>query len=114
MIDHMAFVVEDPERQAEILQKFGYEMVRRTSHHAGSVEVADPRQPGLILELCTRRPQDAVGFNHAGLCIEGAGEAAALKAAGLEFLNEPHLSEETGRYVANFRDSDGIKWQITY
>lgn len=112
MIDHIAVVVEDPKKTAEVLVKFGYEIFRETVHHGGSVEVFDPKQEGLIIELCTKRPQDTVGLNH--VCVRlGQEEYDKLEAEGMKFSGELHLSKESGRYVNNYVDDDKIKWQIT-
>lgn len=62
MIDHIAFVVEDPKKTAALLGKFGYLIYRETPHHGGSVEMEDPAQKGMIIELCTKRPQDGIGL----------------------------------------------------
>ena len=74
MIDHIAFVVADPKKTAALLEQFGYQVYRETPHHGGSVEMEDPSQKGLIIELCTKRPQDGVGFNHACLRLESREE----------------------------------------
>lgn len=113
MVDHMAFVVEDPKKTAALLEKFGYQFYRETAHHGGSVEVEDPAQKGMIIELCTKRPQDSIGFNHACLRLESREEYQELADAGLKFTGELHFSSESGRYVNNCVDDDGIKWQIT-
>lgn len=113
MIDHIAFVVEDPEKTAEFLAKFGYEIYRRTPHHGGSVEVEHPQQKGLIIELCKKRPQDSVGFNHVCLKLESQEHYHKLEDDGIVFNGELHLSPDSGRYVNNHIDSDKIKWQIT-
>lgn len=114
MIDHIAFVVEDPEATAKMLANFGYEVCRRTAHHCGSVEVESKAQPGLILELCTKRPRDVKGVNHICMRLEDQDEFAKIEAAGISFSGAPHLSPESGRYVTNHVDADGIKWQITF
>lgn len=114
MIDHLAFVVEDPENTAKLLEKFGYRVIRRTPHHGGSVEVESPKQPGLILELCTKRPQDTAGFNHVCLRLSGQEEYDELEKGGLTFNKKPHLSVDSGRFITNHIDSDNIKWQVTF
>lgn len=113
MVDHMAFVVEDPKKTAALLEKFGYQIYRETPHHGGSVEVEDPAQKGLIIELCTKRPQDSVGFNHVCLRVESQEEYRKLAEAGIKFTGELHLSPDSGRYINNHVDDDKIKWQIT-
>lgn len=113
MIDHIAFVVADPKKTAALLEQFGYQVYRETPHHGGSVEMEDPSQKGLIIELCTKRPQDGVGFNHACLRLESREEYEKMVSAGMKFTGELHLSPDSGRYINNHVDDDQIKWQIT-
>ncbi len=113
MVDHIAFVVENPKKTAALLEKFGYQVHRETAHHCGSVEVEDPGQKGLIIELCTKRPQDSLGFNHACLRVESQEEYQDMINDGMKFTGELHLSPDSGRYINNYVDDDGIKWQIT-
>ncbi|MCD7909064.1 MAG: VOC family protein [Clostridium sp.] len=113
MIDHIAFVVEDPKKTADLLEKFGYLVYRETPHHGGSVEVEDPAQKGLIIELCTKRPQDTIGFNHACLRVESREEYGKMVSDGMKFKGELRLSPDSGRYINNYIDDDKIKWQIT-
>ena len=114
MIDHLAFIVEDPESTAELLGKFGYLVTRRTPHHAGSIEVENPQQPGLIIELCSQCPQEATGFDHICLRLAGQETYNALEQGGMIFTNKPYLCKESGRYITNHIDSDGIRWQVTF
>ena len=113
MIDHIAFVVADPKKTAALLEQFGYQVYRETPHHGGSVEMEDPSQTGLIIELCTKRPQDGVGFNHACLRLESREEYEKMVSGGMKFTGELHLSPDSGRYINNHVDDDQIKWQIT-
>ena len=113
MIDHIAFVVEDPKKTAALLEKFGYLIYRETPHHGGSVEMEDPAQKGMIIELCTKRPQDGIGFNHACLRVESREEYEKMVSEGMPFTGELHLSPDRGRYINNHVDDDKIKWQIT-
>lgn len=114
MVDHIAFIVENPERTAEMLANFGYEVKRRTAHHGGSVEVESPKQPGLVIELCAKRPQDTIGFNHACFRIEDQAAYDELVEKGVTFNKPPHLSVDSGRYITNHIDEDQIKWQVTF
>jgi hypothetical protein len=36
-----------------------------------------------------------------------------LAAQGLNFKGNYHLSPDSGRYIDNLIDEDGIKWQVT-
>lgn len=113
MIDHIAFVVENPKETAKLLEKFGYQTYRETPHHGGSIEMQDPRQKGVIIELCSKRPQDTVGFDHTCMRLENRREYQRMIDEGIKFTGELHLSVDSNRYVNNHLDSDNIKWQIT-
>ncbi len=114
MIDHIAFIVEDPEATAAMLEKFGYHIVRKTAHHGCSVEVESDAQPGLVIEMNKVREQDSIGFNHVCMRISGQEECDRLQANGVSFDKAPHLSVESGRFITNHIDEDGIKWQVTF
>ncbi len=113
MLDHIAFTVKDVEKTAELLSHFGYSVKRKTAHHGGSIEVTCEAQPELVIELCSQRPGDELGFNHACFLLNGKEEYDALVAQGLNFKGNYHLSPDSGRYIDNLVDEDGIKWQIT-
>lgn len=113
MIDHIALVVEDPKRTATLLEKFGYKILRETPHHAGSIEIVDPKQESIVIELCIKRPQDSIGVDHICLKLEDQEAYQKLVDDGLSFKGELHLVPDSGRYVNNHVDEDNIKWQIT-
>lgn len=114
MIDHVAFIVNDPEKQAEMLKQFGYQITRQTVHHGMSIELQSDKQPGLVIELCRVREGEKIGFNH--LCFRVEDEAAinTLVENGVSIDKAPHLSKDSGRFITNHMDEDGIKWQITF
>ena len=113
MLDHICFNVKDVEKTAELLSHFGYVEKRRTPHHGGSIEVYCKEQPDLVSELMTQREGDFAGFNHACFLLSGKEEYDELVAQGLNFKGNYHFVEDSGRYVDNLVDEDGIKWQIT-
>ena len=114
MIDHIAFVVEDPVRTAAMLQKFGYRIYRQTEHHGCAIALEHEKQPGLIIELTQKRQKDSIGFNHVCFRVDGQEMYETLEKEGISFTGAPHFSAESGRYITNCVDEDQIKWQITF
>lgn len=113
MVDHIAFICTDPEAQAAMLEKFGYEVKRRTVHHGASVELVCKEQPELVIELCRIRPTESLGFNHICLKVENAEKVDEMVENGLTIDKPLHLSKDSGRMITNHHDEDGNKWQIT-
>ena len=113
MIDHIAFIVENPQKTAALLEKFGYRIVRETPHHAGSIEMVDLRQAEIIIEICTKRPQEKLGVEHVCLKLDSREEYREIVKSGLTFSGKLKYIPESGRYVNNHFDDDNLKWQVT-
>ncbi len=112
MLDHIEFIVSDPQKTVELLKHFGYEIVRHTEHQGGAYEIACKEQPGLILEIVKARPQDTLGMNHPAFLVKDTQEYEQIKK---EIDYEPtqlHFVQGSGRYVSNIYDENNIKWQM--
>ena len=114
-IDHIELVVSDLGRAIEIYQKLG-PIIRQTTHHGGSVEfligdcLFEIHQVGV-----GGRGEEVPGINHLSFQIEGGlneleNARKKLVDKGIE-CSEVHLVKATGRYLFNFRDSDGHRLQ---
>jgi catechol 2,3-dioxygenase-like lactoylglutathione lyase family enzyme len=114
-IDHIELVVGDLERAKEFYAKLG-PMVRHTTHHGGSAEflVGDT-----LFEIhqvgAGGRVEENPGLDHISFLVEGDKEELekvrkTLVSKGIE-VTDVHLVKATGRYLINFRDSDGYRLQ---
>ncbi len=112
MLDHIEFIVSDPERTVKMLHYFGYEVIRHTAHQGGAYELACKEQPELILEIIKARPQDSLGMNHPALAVEDRDAYSRIKEEISYIPRELHLVKSSGRYVSNIFDENGIKWQM--
>ncbi|GEM_PF-1123285 len=112
MLDHIEFIVSDPERTVKMLHHFGYEVIRHTAHQGGAYELACKEQPELILEIIKARPQDSLGMNHPAFAVEDRDAYSRIKEEVSYIPTELHLVKSSGRYVSNIFDENGIKWQM--
>ncbi|WP_320957791.1 VOC family protein [Enterocloster asparagiformis] len=112
-VDHINYQVTDLDRISALMRQLGYVEIRRTEHHGGAVEMKNPAQPELVLEFTLIRDGEKPGFNHICFGLEGEQDVASLKASGFPLTGDLHFSSGSGRYITNFKDPDGNKWQIT-
>ena len=112
IVDHIAFRVKDIDKISNLLQQVGYAELSRTEHHGGAVLLESPKQPGLVLEFTVLREGEVPGFDHVCFKLDGEKELNELMSSGFPIYGEPSLSS-AGRYIANFKDPDGNKWQLT-
>ena len=127
-VDHVSFTVAELERSAAFYSRFGFEQYKRyisagpdvdegTATENADMEIIWLRHPlgGPMLELIRylnhpadrSAPNSRVGAAH--LCFATSDIAAAqkeLRAAGAQFLSEPHQDEFGMRWVY-LRDPDG-------
>lgn len=113
-IDHVNFQVTDVEKTAELMQQLGYAVIRRTNHHGGAIELESPAQPGLVLELTSLREGETPGFNHVCFRLESEQNFQSLQDHNFPLTGPSHVSAGSGRRIANFKDPDQLKWQLTY
>ena len=112
MLDHLEFIVSDPEKTTELLKHFGYEVIRHTEHQGGAYELTCKEQPTLILEIVRKRPQDKLGMNHPAFLIPGKEEYERIRESISYDPTELHYVSGSGRYVSNIYDENEIKWQM--
>jgi len=113
-VDHIQFTVTDVEKFVDFLQKLGFQVVTRTSHHGGSAELQlpGPNQPVFEVHKATRMEQ--IGLSHIAFQVSNAQEAyEELKGKGIDFGEEvPRLVQVTGRTMVDLRDPDGWRLQL--
>ena len=108
-------VTGDLEKAIKFYSKLG-EMVRRTTHHGDSAEflIGDT-----LFELhqvgAGGRAEENPGLDHISFLVEGGKNELEkvrndLVSKGLE-VSKVSLVKATGRYLINFRDSDGYRLQ---
>jgi glyoxylase I family protein len=113
-IDHIELVVRDVDQFVAFFQRLGFELVRRTEHHGGSAELKLPGPGQPLFEIHRIQGEENPGVNHiAFACDDIAAAHRALSAQGVAFEGGPHLIAASGRTVANLRDPDGWRLQLT-
>jgi catechol 2,3-dioxygenase-like lactoylglutathione lyase family enzyme len=114
-IDHIERVVGDIDKALEFYSKLG-PIVRETTHHGRSAEVLIG---DTLFELHQvgggGRTEENPGLDHISFLVEGSKKELEkvrkeLIKKGIE-VSEVHLVKSTGRYLINFRDSDGYRLQ---
>lgn len=112
-IDHIEIIVNDLERYVDFLAKLGFEVVARTTHHEGSVEMKLPGDGQPVFELHRVIGEENPGVNHIAFQCEDVRRAYdTLSGDGVTFASKPHEVKSTGRFNANLRDPDGWRMQL--
>jgi catechol 2,3-dioxygenase-like lactoylglutathione lyase family enzyme len=113
-VDHIEIVVKDLAHMSEFFQTLGFQVVRRTEHHGGAVELKLPGPDQVIFELHTLEAEENPGINHIAFLVEDSQATVdALTAKGIEFETGPYHFPATGRTLTNFRDPQGFRVQFT-
>lgn len=112
-IDHIAYRVTSLDEISNLMQQLGYVELRRTTHHGGAVEMESAKQPGLILEFTLTGEGEASGLDHICFKLEQEENFNELMESRFPLDSKPRLSPGSGRLIANFKDADGSKWQLT-
>jgi catechol 2,3-dioxygenase-like lactoylglutathione lyase family enzyme len=117
-IDHIEIIVHDLDVHVPFYEKLGFKVLRRTTHHGGSVEMQLPGD-SVVLELHQVGAEEVPGYNHIAFAVEDvAATREELIAKGIQFENNPPkyggpvLAHSTGRWLANFRSPDGTRLQM--
>ncbi len=112
-IDHIELIVRDLEAYVDFLTRLGFETVRRTAHHGGSIEMKPPGDKQPVFELHQVIGEEVIGINHIAYRVADVAAAHdALAASGVELAGKPHFVEATGRTNVNLRDPDGWRVQL--
>ena len=112
-IDHIELIVRDLEAYIDFLEKLGFELLTRTTHHGGSVEMRIVGQDQPIFEIHQVGGEEVIGINHIAFRVDNAEAAhAALGAAGIAVEEGPGFVPSTGRTNVNLRDPDGWRVQL--
>ena len=112
-IDHIEIIVRDLDAYVEYLQKMGFELITRTSHHGDSAELKLPGEGQTIFELHQVGGEEVIGINHIAFRTDNVDAAhEQLIDAGIRVEEAPHAVASTGRTNINLRDPDGWRVQI--
>ena len=112
-IDHIEIIVKDVKEYVDFYQKLGFKLLRWTDHHGGSAELQLPGPNQPIFEIHTVIDEENIGVNHIAFKTDDLITTyEELKAAGIEFSNEPYRNRHTGRGNVRLRDPDGWRLQM--
>lgn len=112
-IDHIELVVKDVDTFVNMFKAMGFELLTRTTHHGGSAEMKLPGENQVIFELHSVAGEENPGMNHiAFLTDDIERDRQVLMDAGFN-VSAANLVKATGRTLANWRDPDGFRQQMT-
>ena len=113
-IDHIEIIVRDLDEYVDFLTTLGFETLRRTDHHGGSVEMKPPGNGQPVFEIHQVSGEEVIGINHVALSIDDAAAAhAKLRENGkVRVESGPRYIESTGRTNVDIRDPDGWRIQL--
>ena len=118
-IDHIDMAVESVEEAAAFYVKLGFEILRRTEHVGGAIELRFPGegdQPVLELVPCTKPDGTRLaepGVRHIGLrCSDVHAAYRTLGANGVSFRKEPGYYGVTRRWLLNAIDPSAPMMQF--
>ena len=111
-IDHIELIVRDLEPYVEFYRKLGFQLLTKTDHHGGSVELQLPGDNQPVLEIHKALVEETIGVNHIAFRVDDIQAAyEELRANDIE-SGAPALSVPTGRTNINLRDPDGWRVQL--
>jgi catechol 2,3-dioxygenase-like lactoylglutathione lyase family enzyme len=118
-IDHIYIAVEDLESWTAFFEAIGFEVLRRTEHGGGSVELKFPGTDAPFLELTsTARPNGTTypaGFRHIALrSSDMQATYRDLVARGVPIDRPPRKNAESGRITMNALDPAGGAMTIQF
>lgn len=112
-IDHIELIVRDVEEYVVFLQKLGFQLLTRTSHHGDSAELQLPGPNQPIFEIHQVGGEENIGVNHIAFKVDNAQTAyTAMQEQGIDSAKAPNYVAATGRTTINFRDPDGWRLQM--
>ena len=113
-VDHIDLKVPDLEASVAFFTTLGMVVIRRTESPRHSVEMALPGDQQVLFELRENKASEQTTIDHIAFAVDDTVSTLEhLKAAGIGFNRENHLVADTGRYVSNFKDPHGGKWQLS-
>ena len=75
-IDHIELIVRDLDEYVAFFKTLGFEMVRETPHHGGSVEMKPPGDGQPVFEIHQVVGEEVIGVNHIAFRVDDAGNPA--------------------------------------
>lgn len=113
-IDHIEIIVRDLDDYVDFMTSLGFETLRRTDHHGGSVEMKPPGDGQPVFEIHQVNGEEVIGINHIALKTDSAEEAhVSLRENGkIRVESGPRYIESTGRTNVDIRDPDGWRIQL--
>ena len=112
-IDHIELIVRDLDAYVGFLEKLGFELLTRTAHHGGSVEMRIPGHEHPIFEIHQVSGEEVIGVNHIAFRVDDAEAAHVLLGErGVAVEEGPGYVASTGRTNLNLRDPDGWRVQL--
>ena len=112
-IDHIEIIVRDVDEYVGFLEKMGFKVLTRTSHHGSSAELQLPGENQPIFEIHQVGGEENIGVNHIAFKVDNAQETyAELQGKGVKTMRAPNFVPATGRTTVNMRDPDGWRMQL--
>ena len=112
-IDHIELIVRDLDEYVAFFMTLGFETVRRTPHHGGSVEMKAPGGGQPVLEIHQVTGEEVIGINHIAFKVDDVNTAYdALAGYPGMVTGKPGHVPDTGRTNLNLRDPDGWRLQL--
>ncbi len=112
-IDHIEIIVKDVKEYVDFYQKLGFKLLQWTDHHGrlGGASASGPNQP--IFEIHTVIDEENIGVNPIAFKTDDLITTyEELKAAGIEFSNEPYRNRHTGGAMSASATPDGWRLQM--
>jgi len=112
-IDHIELIVRDLDEYVSFLKTLGFQTVRETPHHGGSIEMKPPGEGQPVFEIHQVIGEEVIGVNHIAFKVDDVVAAhTALKDYPGMVSSEPSHVKDTGRTNLNLRDPDGWRLQL--
>jgi catechol 2,3-dioxygenase-like lactoylglutathione lyase family enzyme len=111
-IDHIDIAVADVDGAIDLFTRMGFEVLRRSTHHDGSVELALPGPDQFILELhpaISQHLDGKLGLTHIAFRVDDPQKTHdELEARGVKFgpgWEKARFVPSTGRVLSNLLNS---------
>lgn len=112
-IDHIQFVVNDPEGEARMLESLGMEIIKRVpERNTWCLRFPGENQP--YIKFLPPNPDETPGLDHISFDLtDGEATREEMKRNGIRFKFEGRYVPAFGHEVSNFYGPNGILWQVT-